>query len=293
MRQTALILLAVILIGFKSELVNLYQSLINPIVVVEQNFDENNLRLVRNSNGFGFQNIYGEVVIPCRYKSAESFSCGIANVSIENNSNENSENGDYYFVINTKGNKVYDKAELVKEEHRAVCVNEKWGFVDNKGILTVPLKYATVSNFSDGLSCVAFEKEHCGIPYNFINCYDSVIIANVAFGEFKHGVAMLDPTENDCYYYINKKGNNIFNDDIGFNKCSEFCSDFAIVEHPVNDKYYVINNKGEFIYENYQLKNYIDNPCSAFEDNGIISFEKLNKINKFLQTPQILHSHCY
>lgn len=286
MRHTVLILLTVILVGFKSELFNLYQSFVNPIVIVIQNFDENNLRLVRNSNGFGFQNIYGEVVIPCKYKSAESFSCGIANVCIENSLTENSENGDYYFVINTKGSKVYDKAELMEENHRAVCLNGKWGFVNNQGILTIPLKYATVSNFSDGLSCVAFEKEHCGIPYNFINYLDSVIISNMPFGEFKYNVARLDPTENDYDFYINKKGENIFKENLGFMYCSDFYSDFAIVEHPVDHKYYVINNKGEFIYQNDELKSYINYPGSAFEANGVIPLDKLYKISTKLSTPK-------
>jgi len=85
-----------------------------------------------------------------------------------------------YFLVNINLEKVSAEFDGMKEFHEgyaAVCrgkrmtykwiENANWGFIDKSGKLQIPLKYATVSSFSDGLAAVN-PIENQG-KYGFIN----------------------------------------------------------------------------------------------------------------------------
>ena len=75
---------------------------------------------------WGFVDKSGELVIPCKWKSAGGF--------VQNN------NGLSY----------------VKDD------NDKCGFIDKTGRIVIPCKWRSASNFQEGLSLVIDENRHYG-----------------------------------------------------------------------------------------------------------------------------------
>lgn len=92
------------------------------------NFDEG-LAAVKLNSKWGFIDITGREVVPCKYENAYGFGFrkGMACVKL---------NGKYGFVDKT-GQEViprkYDEAHDFSEGLAAVKQNSKWGFIDNTG----------------------------------------------------------------------------------------------------------------------------------------------------------------
>jgi hypothetical protein len=224
--------------------------------------------------------LYGNKSIPIQYVKAEEFCNGVANVALLNpNKQHNDMEADtFFFVINTKGETVFQQAKNINEEGlRAVLKNGKWGFIGKEAKEIVACKYESVSNFSDGLVCVAEHNMGCGTAFQFLDSDGNIVIDGSSYGMFHYNVAKIDPSENDEYYYINKKGELLF-DGKGWICCSDFFRDFCIVKNPTDDQFYVMNRKGELIYKNADLENFIDNPMGAFTSEGVIEYEELEKM---------------
>ncbi len=48
----------------------------------------------------------------------------------------------------------FDYVGAFIEELAPVLVNEKWGYLDNKGKVVIPAQYQFTNGFSEGLACV-------------------------------------------------------------------------------------------------------------------------------------------
>ena len=91
-----------------------------------------------------------QIVIPCKYNYANSFSEGLAVVDL---------NGKRGFIDKT-GREVipckYDYAYSFSEGFACVKFKGKWGFIDKTGREVISCKYDLAFSFSDSLACVIF-----------------------------------------------------------------------------------------------------------------------------------------
>lgn len=131
----------------------------NEDIVYSQHFSEG-LAYCVTSDGFGFINKLGEIVIPCIYWGGADFSEGIAGVKLIL--------GGKCGYINKQGDTVipfiYDNCGQFSEGMGAVTSKEnnniyKCGHVDIVGNMVIPMIYESVSAFKNGLSKVKFNSK--------------------------------------------------------------------------------------------------------------------------------------
>ena len=103
---------------------------------------------LRSPNKWGFINEKNEITIPFEYDFVNPFENGLAYA--KNNGKE--------FFITTRNLKLtgdYDEAGIFTFGRAPVSKNKKWGFIDEKGNLVVPMLYDSVEYFNhNGLSAV-------------------------------------------------------------------------------------------------------------------------------------------
>ncbi len=96
--------------------------------------------------------------------------------------------------------------------------NNKWGFIDKRGKISIPLKYDDVGNFSEGKVSVKLSNYEDGLDeWAYIDSNDNVVIDFYPYdatgdqifcvGEFNEGLAFVSKT---LVSIIDNNGNNIF-----------------------------------------------------------------------------------
>ena len=137
------------------------------------------LAMVEQKNKWGYIDKKGTFVIPCKYELVTEFKDGVAFVENGGNGKHIDKTGktvpepsnqyyyegialDYndddkvgYIDKNDKMivNNIYDDGMDFSDGMAAVCLKGKWGFIDTKGTLVIPCKYADfVDGFTDGLA---------------------------------------------------------------------------------------------------------------------------------------------
>lgn len=176
---------------------------------------------------WGFIDEAGNVIIPFKYNSAESFSNGIARVSIVKTEQDGTFIENENFLIDKKGNEhklssIYKRMHAFQEGIAVVSdtefgwCNGKWGFIDSLGQEITPLKYDQVWEFSEGLAAVNIGSIECqGGKWGFIDkkgkeviplIYDYVGMIDGGYDlfGFQFGRAIVGQGEKS--FYINKKG---------------------------------------------------------------------------------------
>ncbi len=106
-------------------------------------------RFVPDAGAWGYRDEKGELVIACRYESAEPFSEGLAAVS------ERNERGEVSFgFINAQGETVvpalYEEASPCQEGLAAVRQSGKWAYVDQLGRMVTGFVFDTAGPFREG-----------------------------------------------------------------------------------------------------------------------------------------------
>lgn len=103
---------------------------------------------------YGYVNVAGKLVIPCRYADAEPFTGEYGMVREERNGS--------WIVIDRTGNKIAtlpQKGSYAGEGYFKISSNEsgrtRYGFANSTGQEIVPCKYAKVGNFSGGVATVS------------------------------------------------------------------------------------------------------------------------------------------
>jgi len=189
------------------------------------------------TNKWGYLNKRGEWTIQPKVDKASGFSCGRALVKI----------GRQTFVINTSGKTVftcewripnfqtrfscgmlriiqnekqgfvnlqgqvsiaaeYNKAEDFSDGFSAVTQNGKSGFIDIKGNVVIPLEWEHVKSFQNGLAAVKKEGK-----WGFIDKLGKLVIP-LKFHhieDYKHGLAIVRESKRTQYAVINYKGENL------------------------------------------------------------------------------------
>lgn len=98
----------------------------------------------------GYINMQGELVIPCQYNHADDFVNGSAAVQFSNGN---------YQLINTEGRYLFETAcpemeSYSKNELLRVGRDGKYGYINRRGEVVVPLIYDNAQGFQDGLAMV-------------------------------------------------------------------------------------------------------------------------------------------
>lgn len=154
--------------------------------------------LTKVISNWGFIDNTGKEAIPLIYKSANSFSEGLAFVvtsSYERGYIDREGN----LVINTAG---YFYEGSFSEGRASVKKDDTYGFIDKQGELVIPCIYDAASHFSDGLSSAKFNGK-CG----YIDRNGEVVIPFIydSAYPFSEGYALV--IKGDKKGYINKQGN--------------------------------------------------------------------------------------
>ncbi len=221
-----------------------------------------NLYPINDTNGGGYINKYGIIVVKQAYNFSGKFADNYAIVQdknlkygvIDKKGNivinfeyENLDNLSENFVIYKKDNKygyidiekkqkskpIYDNIKKFKEGLAAICIDKKWGFIDKKGKIVIEPKYYDVSNFSQGLAAISYSYHTTS---GYINKKGNIVISfknnTLEPKEFCEGFApIVKGTDTSCSY-INKKGKTVIDKNKIYpiiSYCSSFREGLAVI----------------------------------------------------------------
>ncbi len=202
-------------------------------------------------NKYGYIDSKGVFVLPAIYDRAKSFQDGIAKVSV----------GDETFYIDKTGKKLWSTpldatTEDFREGVAALQTEDgKWGYVNREGKMVIPATFEYASGFSEGLAVVTMANG----KYGYIDKTGKLVIAaNYDYADaFEDGLALV--MVNGKSGYINKTGAFVIKAD--FDYASAFNSGLAFVQK--GGKYGVINTKGEYVLK------------PEFDESGVIDHGKI------------------
>lgn len=222
---------------------------------------------VKKYGKWGYCNLLGELVISCRFEEAEDFENGQALVK----------SGDRYFInkkgeylkplkqsggddmeadgnktgrekitidyINTRGEKIIrGKAGVLSSLFfngmTPVRSENKWGFMNKEGILSIPCTYDSAGSFSEGLAPV-----QTGRKWGFIYQDGDTLISGryeYAYG-FNKGMAIVK--QNGRYGYLGKNGS--LDIPCRYDMAYTFKDSLALVRQ--DDQFGFINKAGETV----------------------------------------------
>lgn len=185
-------------------------------------------------------------------KSEEKNRSNLNNENTEDNSSSTSikENNKKELSKDTVNSNTQNNETIITETQLPDLIpyrkGDKWGFVDKNRNVVIPIKYANVSPFSEGLAAVT-EK---GYGYGFIDKNGLQVIPckySYAFN-FSEGLARVN--FNGKYGFIDKLGNEVI--PIKYDELEEFSNDLALVKF--NNKYGYVDKTGKevisIIYNN-------------------------------------------
>jgi hypothetical protein len=244
-------------------------------LVITNLFNEGLLAVEKN-NTWGYITTSGKVEIDFFYDAAGAFNDGIA-VVVQNSRyfliNKNgerilddtydyleidTETGLVWFnvdgaqgLMNGKGailsDPIYDliygasSSCYFTDGLAVVAVDDKYGFIDATGELTIPKNYDYASDFSQGLAVVKI-----GDKYGYIDKKGNVAIDTIyynaySFNAFKQAIVSTynETTSTETFKVIDKNGDEVFG---GYEDINE--SSFGYVG-TLNDLYYLIDTNGE------------------------------------------------
>ena len=156
------------------------------------------LAAVQLNDKWGFIDVTGREICPCKYDSVGNFSNGLVSVKLN----------DKCGYIDKTGREIiplkYDFASRFSEGLATVKLNGKWGYIDKTDREIIPLKYDWACNFKEGLAIVKLN-DKCGyidktgrevIPCKYDGAY-----------EFNEGLAQV--RLNGKWGYIDKTGREV------------------------------------------------------------------------------------
>jgi len=118
------------------------------------------LACVLRENNFGFMDRNGENVIPYKFGLCNSFSEGLAAVSMGGASRK-------WGYIDRRGKPVvdymYDNVTEFREGLAAVKLKGKWGYIDRQGSVVLPFKYELAGEFNNGIAVVELKGRYAHI----------------------------------------------------------------------------------------------------------------------------------
>jgi len=251
-------------------------------IIINPQFDEaflfsEGLALVKTNNKYGYISDDGKYVINPMYMSATYFFDGLALVVTENG---------YPTFINKKGEIKFtvneaDECRLFYEGLAAFKSNQKWGFIDNSGKISINAQFDRVGNFEEDMAFFANDVEQ-KLKYGYINKKGEIII-NPQFDEaynFVDGLALVKL--NDKYGFIDKTGKFIIN--AQFDVAASFSDGLSLVKS--GDKFGFIDESGKIVINPQFDKVGSFNDGLALAINNDNKFGFINKKGVFEINPQ-------
>ena len=116
-------------------------------------FSKNVVARVKKGKFYGFINNKGKVVVPVIYNYAIDFSDGFGKIRKKH------KNKYYYAFVNEKGKQIskwYDKIYNFSDGLAKVTKNKRFGFINTKGKVVIPIKYSGADSFKNGKAIVNF-----------------------------------------------------------------------------------------------------------------------------------------
>lgn len=184
--------------------VNQLGNLIIPYTFEEaDDFYENRSR-VKYKGKWGFIDNSGDLIIKHKFIDADNFNEGFASVQFGGIFDAFSKKTWGY--INKNGEQVFqDKFEHThgfSEGYAAVKLNDRWGFINDKGIIRIPCNYNYAVGFHNGLARI----DDISGKYGFIDKSNKMVIPLIyeSAEVFKEGFSEVKKNNRDGY--INTEG---------------------------------------------------------------------------------------
>ncbi len=255
--------------------------------IINPQFSEANpfyegLALIKATDGkYGFINEEGNFVINPVYKDATNFNNGISLVVKDNSKLE---------FINSKGetkiplDAAIEKAHIFSEGLALVNINNKCGFINTDGKMTIPATFDDATDFSEGMAVVVqYDNVNKTPKYGFINKKGELVI-NYQFehaNNFKEGLALV--INGSQVGYIGTDGKYVINPQ--FVGASSFIGQYAPFKQ--GELWGIIDKTGKIII-NPQFKSvdgFYDNDMAAVAStDGKTGF--IDKDGKYVINPQ-------
>jgi hypothetical protein len=239
------------------------------------------LALVQNAEGkFGYIDEKGKYIINPTFKQAMAFSEGLALVVKEDSQLEYiDKTGKTSLILPPE----IDKAFSFSDGLAPVSSNGKYGYIDTKGKIIVPTKYAFAKAFSSGLGLVAeLDEKTNSMKWGYVNKQNEVKIKcqfSYAYN-FSNELAMVQ--NGTDYGYIDKEGSYKINPQFKF--ATDFNGDYACIKQ--GDLFGYIDKEGK-IAINPQYKSaegFVDGVAVVSNSEG--KFGTIDDQGTYKITPQ-------
>ncbi|MCL2528247.1 MAG: WG repeat-containing protein [Defluviitaleaceae bacterium] len=208
--------------------------------------------------GWSYIDIYGNALTPCIYCDVGTFSDGLAAVRIDNKTGFINNRGEVVIPLDFDvGLSEYDgrpylrhfredlaavsQIEWLEEwnQHGQQYFNRRWGFIDTRGDIAVPLLYSWAHDFFDGRAMVSREDEEGGSGVGFVDTYGNEIIPIGKFDSvspFSEGFAAVS---RGGWGFIDRYGNEVI--PLIYNNAFRFSHGLAAVQEMLD-----IGNAGKW-----------------------------------------------
>ena len=226
------------------------------LMPLQEEYDESNVK-------WGFIDKSGKIVIDVGYDEVNNFSEGLAAFRDKAS----------WGYINKNGKVVHEaqyyNAFQFKNQLAKVCNFErKYGFIDQKGEVKIPLIYEDAKNFHEGLCAVKDSTK-----WGFVNMENQMVIGNSfdAVKDFTDGVAVVK--KEGKTFLINKQGKKVSDD---FDKILSISK--SIFKVKKGKKYGLINGAGKvLIAPTYQSISQMEGDVMAVKKEGEYFLRSLKK----------------
>lgn len=201
----------------------------------------------RENGKIGYVNKNNEIIIKPQYSTGTYFENNeYATVSIKNGNTEK------FAVIDLKGNYIipfeegYELISLNTEIENWILVvkNGKWGYINYKKEILIPLEYDSLGHFYDNLAFAQKDGK-----YGFIDSNNKIIIDfefdwTINFGRIQpDGLRYVKVEKESKIGYINSKGELVI--PYLYDSANQFFQGVAVVRK--GEKYGCVNTKGDII----------------------------------------------
>lgn len=171
--------------------------------------------------------------------------------------------------------KVVSQYDRVRDFHEGLCVvglkdsnyDYKYGAIDTKGNVVIPIEYDDVHNCQEGVCVVEVGgwNAKCGI----VDAKGNVVLAPCyhKMKNFNNGLAVVQDPQTELYGFVNKKGEVAI--PLSYKYATSFSDDLALVRVK-SGKYGYINNQEEIVIPT------IYDDANSFSE-GLATVEKANK----------------
>jgi hypothetical protein len=191
-----------------------------------------------DNNKWGYIKINGDTVVKPIYRYSKPFKGGMAKI------------GDINF-INSKGEELVTTFKIIEAREFnsglvAVNIKGKWGYMNKRGIMSIPNKYTACKDFNDGYAITQIRDQYFVIDINGNETeiiYPKCNLFTVVKG-FQNNRAMIRC--GDLHGFINEKGEVAV--EPAYAKVSEFNGGMAWFRDE-HDKIGFINKQGEVVIE--------------------------------------------